>query len=69
MPDENGYPTIEETVAEVNRYATPQVAALFKVNEPTVEQWKGGDLGFGGEYGIVRNRMVEVLREKGTPAA
>jgi hypothetical protein len=59
-------PTSEEYVVELNRYATPQIAELIKVSPDAVETWKAGQ---PSGWPVQWRRVIEILREKGTPVA
>lgn len=59
-------PTKEQYVAELNRFATPEIAAIFKVSEAAVESWKRGEN--IPEQGWYRGTLSRILNEKGTPA-
>jgi hypothetical protein len=60
-------PTKEQYVAELNRYATPQIAQLFKVSEAAVTDWKAGNNVTGAP--AIWEVVVRILNEKGTPIA
>ncbi len=58
--------TKEEYVKELNRYDTGKIAALLKVNETVVEEWKAGNpSGWPLQWEVV----MRMLQEKRASAA
>ena len=53
--------TKEEYVKELNRHGTSEIAAVLKVSEATVEDWKAGNpSGWPIQWEVV----LRILREK-----
>lgn len=53
--------TREEYVKELNRYGTGEIAAILKVSEAAVEDWKAGNPpGWPVQWEVV----LRILREK-----
>ncbi len=58
--------TREEYVKELNRYGTGEIAAILKVSEAAVEDWKAGNPpGWPVQWEVV----LRILREKRAPVA